>query len=69
VTKHQLEVKIKNITKQNAGLKQEIEEYKVLDSHIKKDSAQLKENTCRLQGEHDEVSAKLKKVFHLVQYT
>ena len=48
LNKHQLGLKVKNITKQNAGLKQEIEENKVLDRHIKKENAQLKENNYRL---------------------
>jgi glutamyl-tRNA reductase len=56
LTKHQLELKVKKLTKHNEELKQEVEEYKVLDRHIKKENAQLKENNCRLQGEHDEVS-------------
>jgi DNA repair exonuclease SbcCD ATPase subunit len=43
-------------------LKQEIEEYKVLDRHIKAENAQLKE-------QHAEVSAKLNKVLRLIQYT
>jgi septal ring factor EnvC (AmiA/AmiB activator) len=69
MTKHQLELKVKNLTKNNEELKQEIEEYKVLDRHIKKENTQLKENNCRLQGEHDEVSAKMKFFLRLVQYT
>jgi septal ring factor EnvC (AmiA/AmiB activator) len=69
LTKHQLELKVKNLTKYNEELKQEVEEYKVLDRHIKKENAQLKENNCRLQGEHDEVSSNLNKVLCLVQYT
>jgi hypothetical protein len=43
-------------------LKQEVEEYKVLDRHIKAENAQLKE-------QHAEVSAKLNKVLRLIQYT
>ena len=43
-------------------LKQEVEEYKVLDKHIKAKNAQLKE-------QHAEVSAKLNKVLRLIQYT
>jgi predicted nuclease with TOPRIM domain len=62
-------LKVKRITKQNEELKQEVEEYKVLDRHIKKENTQLKENNQRLQDEHDEVSAKLNKVLCLIQYT
>jgi hypothetical protein len=43
-------------------LKQEVEEYRVLDRHIKAENAQLKEH-------HAEVSAKLNKVLRLIQYT
>ena len=43
-------------------LKQEIEEYKILDRHIKAENAELKEK-------HAEVSAKLNKVLRLVHYT
>ena len=43
-------------------MKQEVEEYKVLDKHIKAENAQLKE-------QHAEVSAKLNKVLRLIQYT
>ena len=43
-------------------LKQEIEEYKVLDRHIKAENAQLKE-------QYVEVSARLNKVLRLIQYT
>ena len=43
-------------------LKQEIEEYKVLDRHIKVENAQLKEK-------YVEVSARLNKVLRLIQYT
>jgi hypothetical protein len=50
-------------------LKQEVEEYKVLDKRIKKENAQLKENNRRLQDEHDEVSSKINKVLCLIQYT
>jgi hypothetical protein len=38
LTKHQLGLKVENITKHNEELKQEIEEYKVLDMHIKKEN-------------------------------
>jgi glutamyl-tRNA reductase len=69
LTKHQLVLKVERLTKQNEELKQEVEEYKVLDRHIKKENAQLKENNRRLQDEHDEVSAKLNKVMCLIQYT
>ena len=43
-------------------LKQEIEEYKILDRHIKAENAELKE-------QHAEVSSKLNKVLRLIQYT
>jgi len=43
-------------------LKQEIEEYKILDRHIKAENVELKE-------QHAEVSAKLNKVLRLVHYT
>jgi hypothetical protein len=43
-------------------LKQEIEEYKILDRHIKAENAELKE-------QHSEVSAKHNKVLRLVHYT
>ena len=43
-------------------LKQEIEEYKILDRHIKAENAELKE-------QHAEVSAKLNKFLQLVHYT
>jgi predicted nuclease with TOPRIM domain len=64
-----LVLKVKRLTKHNEELKQEVEEYKVLDRHIKKENAQLKENNLRLQDEHDEVSAKLNKVLCLIKYT
>jgi len=48
LTKHQLVLKFKLITKHNEELKKEVEEYKVLDRHIKKENAQLKDNNCRL---------------------
>jgi len=38
LTKNQLGLKVENITKHNEELKQEIEEYKVLDMHIKKEN-------------------------------
>ena len=50
-------------------MKQEVEKYKVLDRHIKKENTQLKENNQRLQDKHDEVFAKLNKVLRLIQYT
>ena len=43
-------------------LKQEVEEYKILDRHIKAENAELKE-------QHAEVSAKLNKVLRLIHYT
>ena len=43
-------------------LKQEIEEYKVLDRHIK-------ENNEELEEQHAKVSSKLNKVLRLIQYT
>jgi hypothetical protein len=43
-------------------LKQEVEEYKVLDRHIKAKNAKLKE-------QHAEVSANLNKVLQFIQYT
>jgi predicted nuclease with TOPRIM domain len=64
-----LVLKFERITKQNEELKQEVEEYKVLDRYIKKENAQLKEHNRRLQDEHDEVSAKINKVLCLIQYT
>jgi hypothetical protein len=42
-------------------LKQEIEEYRILDRHIKAENVELKE-------QHAEVSAKLNKVLQLVHY-
>jgi hypothetical protein len=55
LNKQQLIVKI-------GKLKQEIEEYHVLDRHIKAKNAKLKE-------QHGEVYAKLNKVLQLIQYT
>jgi hypothetical protein len=43
-------------------LKQEVEEYKVLDRYIKAKNAQLKE-------QHAKVFSKLNKVLRLIQYT
>jgi hypothetical protein len=43
-------------------LKQEVEEYKILDRHIKAENAELKE-------QHAEVSTNLNKVLQLIHYT
>jgi hypothetical protein len=55
LNKQKLIAKIERLT-------QEVEEYKVLDRHIKAENAQLKE-------QHEEVSTKLNKVLRLIQYT
>ena len=62
-------MKIGKLKKHNEKLKQEASGYHVLDRHIKVENSQLKECNLRLHDAQEEVSAKLNKVLHLIQYT
>jgi hypothetical protein len=68
LTKGQMEKNIEELQKQNQELKQEVNEYQLLDRYIKKENEQLKATIQKLQDDHDETSNELKKVLKLLQY-
>jgi len=63
-----MEKNIEELQKQNQELKQEVNEYQLLDRYIKKENEQLKATIQKLQDDHDETSNELKKVLKLLQY-
>ena len=65
LTKHQIIVKIQRLKKQNVKLRQEVVEYEVLDSHIKKENEFLKAQNQKLRDKKEIITMKFKKVVHL----
>jgi predicted RNase H-like nuclease (RuvC/YqgF family) len=68
LTKGQMKKNIEELQKQNQELKQEVNEYQLMDRYIKKENEQLKATNQQLQDDHEETSNKLKKVLRLLQY-
>jgi FtsZ-binding cell division protein ZapB len=61
LTKGQMKKKIEELQKQNQELKQEVNEYHLLDRYIKKENEQLKATNQQIQDDHEETSNELKR--------
>ena len=68
LTKGHMKNNIEELQKQNQELKQEVNEYQLLDRYIKKENEKLKATIQKLHDDHEETSNKLQKVLKLLQY-